>query len=427
MFGKSRTASQTGIILALLSLLMGMLACTMAAPTPVILVKTFTPTLPLPSSTTTPTEPAASPTPTSLAKATIIVKTCFLRSGPGKTFRSNGAAKAGDIFPVFGKDPTGDWYQINWENPTWIAAELVKLDVDPALVPTVTLETGLAGSPPMETLQILEPSSTTTLLPTGTSTAKPSETAQPSSTATFTPQPINTISPTPGVTIQPSATLTTPPIQNYTPTPVVTNGKIEVSNISIYQSSDVGLGMVVYGEVSNRDVTPIKNARVTISIYGADNNLLETESRYIYTPWGQNLWSNGLLYSNQKAPFELIFNNSGLLENYKAEIEYETAGPGDTAIHYNNLAVKNDSGTAIQDFLYNYQITGEVENTGNSSCGNVWLVATLYDKNGLIVGVEEGATDLSQLSPGQSAPFNIKIATHGDVASYRLLVDAISQ
>lgn len=403
MFGKSRTSLQTGIILAIFSLAMGILACSTINPTPVIIVRTLTPTRPLPTATTTPPQLVDTTTPSPLAKATIIVRTSFLRSGPGQNYRSNGAAKAGDIFPVFGKDPTGEWYQVNWREPTWIAAALVKLDIDPALLPTVNPETGLPAGQPLETRSLLGPSVTATLTPLDTSTPVPSDTPQPSSTATNTPTPTPTS----------------------TPTPVVADGKLEAFNFSIYKSSNGSL--IVFGEVGNRGDIPIKNLRITISIFDAGNNLLDTESNFVSTPWGHNLWSDGVLYGSQTAPFEVIFDNPGSWVNYTAKLEYEVAGPSDMASHYNNLVVKNDTGRIIQDFLYNYQVTGEVENTGAFPSGNVWLVATLYDKNGSIIGIEEGATDLSQLDPGQSAPFKIKIAAHGDVAYYRLLLDAITQ
>jgi hypothetical protein len=322
-------------------------------------------------------EVTETPTPSPVGTATINTDRCNLRSGPGKNYEVVGNAKRGDTFPIFGKDATGDWLSIEETNTKWIAASLVKTDIDIASIPVLEIEPAHAAIAPGETQE------------------HPKE--------------------TPSLTIEASDI-------NPTLTPVVSNGQIDVFNIAVHKSSDGGI--VVYGEVLNRGDKPIKRAEVTLSLYDSDNNLLDTDSGYAYLPWEHNLWNTGILYPTERASFVIIFDDPGAWVLYKADLEYEDAREREYSEHYPDLQIINDIGRPIDDILFNYQVSGEIKNTGNSLSGPVWVVVTLYDKNGQVVGVGEVVTDVERLGPGEIEPFKIQEYARGPVASYRILFRA---
>jgi hypothetical protein len=77
-----------------------------------------------------------------------------------------------------------------------------------------------------------------------------------------------------------------------------------------------------------------------------------------------------------------------------------------------------------RDSLDWLHIVGEVENTGMTTLKYVKVIATIYDKDGTVIGTDYTYTQPSTLEPRQTAPFEI-ICT-GDVpgsGKYKLTVD----
>lgn len=71
-----------------------------------------------------PAEPTATPTPEA-ARATAS-QGMNVRSGPGTNYAILGAAQAGDSFVIKGKDPTGTWWQVDYNGRDgWVFGQLV--------------------------------------------------------------------------------------------------------------------------------------------------------------------------------------------------------------------------------------------------------------------------------------------------------------
>lgn len=79
-----------------------------------------------------------------------------IRSGPATTFELLGTASAGQSFPVTGKTPPGDWWQICCVNnqPGWIFGELAQVQNGASVAvvadrptPVATLPTPIAAAP----------------------------------------------------------------------------------------------------------------------------------------------------------------------------------------------------------------------------------------------------------------------------------------
>jgi hypothetical protein len=93
-----------------------------------------------------------------------------------------------------------------------------------------------------------------------------------------------------------------------------------------------------------------------------------------------------MLYPSEQAPFKIFFDDPGNWITYKAAFEYKEAEEREYSDHCTDLTVIIDIGRSIDDFLFNYQVTGEIENNGNSLCGPIWIIATINDENGKVVG-----------------------------------------
>ncbi len=91
----------------------------------VAVLPTDTPTPPPPpTDTPTPTEPP--PTPTPVPPAVVANQVVNVRSGPGTTYPILGKAQPGQRFLITGKNPKGDWWQIDFNGKSgWIIDTLV--------------------------------------------------------------------------------------------------------------------------------------------------------------------------------------------------------------------------------------------------------------------------------------------------------------
>jgi hypothetical protein len=372
------------MIMAIILLVLPSLACANSTPTnQVAQIDTSTPTNTITASPTIKLDPTVEPsrtstrlpsatfTPSPLGNATITSPSCNLRAGPGTNFIIVGYAKSGEVYPVYGKDANNEWIALDKIGSVWISVSLVSLDVDIA------------------TITIKEPAA---------------------------PEVLSTM--------QPPSTLITPTVRRTgtIPTPVFSNAQISVFNIFTDMSST---GMSVLGEVMNTGVRVLKNIRVTVNLYDSEGRLLDTDSANAYLPWEHNLWNTGVLYVSDKAPFVVIFTDPGNWDSYKVEVTYENADYEDHSDHYDDLLVLNDYGRDIDDFLYNYQVAGEIKNTGDYTCGSIWIILTLYNAKGEVIGIGESLTDIDRLPRGLTETFRVQAYAHDTVASYSLLLDAI--
>ena len=246
----------------------------------------------------------------------------------------------------------------------------------------------------------------------------------------------NTKLPTPSQTHTPLPTLTsipTPyptPTRNPNPFPTVTNspivlptrrpsGPVDIMNTN-YLLSNSG-NLVFLGEVRNNSTKTYKNIDAIVTLKGAANVVVDWESSRVDLPFESNIWSVGLLYPGEQAPFEIIIQNPGNWENYTLEVKYEVATEKEIAKQFRGLNLRNISARPIDDFIFNFQISGEVLNLSTITCGPVWYVATLFDASNQVVGLGKYFSDTERLYPQQKDLFKIQIYARGNVYSYRVL------
>ena len=140
------------------------------------------------SSANTPTilvDTAKSITPTAVSEAEITVNSdkANIRQGPGTNYPLLGVTDSGQHYRVRGKNPTGDWWQIDYKGQQgWIFGLLVTGQN----TETVTVASNIPPSP-IPPIGTSVPTSTSAPMPTNISVA-----ITPQSTSTDTPSPTST-------------------------------------------------------------------------------------------------------------------------------------------------------------------------------------------------------------------------------------------
>ncbi|MGL4651185.1 MAG: SH3 domain-containing protein [Caldilineaceae bacterium] len=125
-----------------------------------------------PNAVATPAPPATT-APTLAAAQVTLTQIVNVRGGPGTTYNLLGTGAQGLSFPVTGKSPAGDWWQINFNGQAgWVFGELVTA-------------TGTEG---VQVAQNIPPAPTAAPPPPATNTPVPAPT-QPPAAAAPTPAP----------------------------------------------------------------------------------------------------------------------------------------------------------------------------------------------------------------------------------------------
>lgn len=89
--------------------------------------------------------PTPEPTPTPQVAEVIVNSNINVRQGPGTTYNIIGAANQGERFPVTGKNPAGDWWQIDYRGqPGWVFGQLVT----PQNTASVQVAQNIPAAPP---------------------------------------------------------------------------------------------------------------------------------------------------------------------------------------------------------------------------------------------------------------------------------------
>ena len=132
-----------------------------------------------PAESAPPTEPAATPTPAS-AQATVS-QAINVRGGPGTNYPIIGAAQPGTQFTIKGKDPTGAWWQVDYNGQNgWLFGQLVTAQNTDA----VAVAQNIPPAPPPTATPIPQPI-TPPAQPTQPPAAQPTQAPAPSTKYKF--------------------------------------------------------------------------------------------------------------------------------------------------------------------------------------------------------------------------------------------------
>lgn len=188
---------------------------------------------------------------------------------------------------------------------------------------------------------------------------------------------------------------------------------VEVLSTSSYVDSIDALHIV--GELQNTGNVDLEFVEVDASVYGADGTLIAGDFTYSETD---------VVFVDEIVPFNVVFIDidvAGIDYTYELQIQAE---PADFLIHSNHREFVVSDDQMSPGPFGGYKIVGQVENVGQETAEFVEVIATLYDADGNVVGVDFTFADTDTLDPGMKSPFTVDIlSTSGEAASYKLIVE----
>ncbi|MGO8807682.1 MAG: FxLYD domain-containing protein [Candidatus Bathyarchaeia archaeon] len=195
--------------------------------------------------------------------------------------------------------------------------------------------------------------------------------------------------------------------------------------------------LIVVGEVQNTGTVPLG----TISISGVSYNSTSENSTTEVCPAFCRLIGVPALLPGQKAPFYMDFspleNGVELDSNWASSVTnvtlYLGAALNTTQTQYSDLTIPAGS-VNHYDNSGTYTVTGQVQNNGTQTIGDVWVLVTYYNSAGTVVAMNctdflDPAGSNYALSPGNSVTFTATPVDNNaqmssEITSYSLLVES---
>lgn len=165
------------------------------------------------------------------------------------------------------------------------------------------------------------------------------------------------------------------------------------------------------GFVVNTGTVDLEHVEVNITLHDENGTLVAAESGSI---------SLAVLPANRSAPFSIFF-----LNNPEGWTDYEIIANADETSFINAYTdFEIISSTGSDPGFIDYEIVGELQNTGTRDAQLVQIVAVLYDSDGDILAVGISSSELEIVEAGGTSPFSIAIIgkAEGEVADFELMV-----
>ena len=169
----------------------------------------------------------------------------------------------------------------------------------------------------------------------------------------------------------------------------------------------------IVGEIENNTPVPLNQIVVTATFYDIHDKILDTATTNsileTLMPW-------------KKGPFDLTFNNKIITQiyRYSLDIEYK---PAEHKIESLEILSSN----AKRDMLDNFIISGTVTNHDQRTANTIVIIATLYDKEGMVVATSKSYTESEYLKAGGITPFLVSVDDKYQsqkVVDYSLMVES---
>lgn len=193
-----------------------------------------------------------------------------------------------------------------------------------------------------------------------------------------------------------------------TPTPVA----LDIQGIGFHRTPVDSLWCM--GEIVNVSGKPAEEVQIEVSLHDTDGQLLASGSAYA---------ALDIIPTGDSSPFAVLFALApSSFAQYQTRI---LAGVPSTHLgpRYPHLSIVDEWGGWLEgEESGNYQVRGEVHNTGPADAERVTVVVTLYDREDHVVAARTVALDANVFMAGARAPFEITLTPVGDVARYRVAV-----
>lgn len=190
-----------------------------------------------------------------------------------------------------------------------------------------------------------------------------------------------------------------------TPTPVA----LKIQGLAFYRTPVDSLWCL--GEVLNVSGQPAEEVQVRISLHDEQGRLLAA---------GQAFTQLDILAAGSRAPFAVLFSAPPTsFAQYQTQI---LGGVLSTHLgpRYPDLEVMRDQGQPLDQ--ENYQVQGEVHNTGQADAERVAVVVTLYDEQDRVVAARAVDIAVEMFLAGAQAPFDVILTPLGQPARYDVQV-----
>jgi LysM repeat protein len=190
-----------------------------------------------------------------------------------------------------------------------------------------------------------------------------------------------------------------------TPTPVA----LKIQGLAFYRTPVDSLWCL--GEVVNLSGQPAEEVQVQVSLHDEQGQLLASGAVFAQLD---------ILAPGGRAPFAVLFAvpPAGFAQ-YQTRV---LSGVPSTHLgpRYPDLTLVEDHGRWLDES--NYEVQGQVRNTGNADAERVAIVVTLYDDQDHVVGARTVGIAADLFLVGATAPFEVTLTPLGVVARYDVQV-----
>jgi LysM repeat protein len=190
-----------------------------------------------------------------------------------------------------------------------------------------------------------------------------------------------------------------------TPVPTSTPVALRIQGLAFYRTPVDSLWCL--GEVVNLSGGPAEEVQVEVSLHDEQGRLLASDRAFTQLD---------VVAAGGRTPFAILFAVPP-----SSFAQYQTralSGVPQTYLgpRYPDLAVVDDWGGWLDE--NNYQVRGEVHNTGDSNAEKVAIVITLYDEQDHVVGARTVGIPAELFLVGAVAPFEVTLTPFGSVSRY---------
>lgn len=160
------------------------------------------------------------------------------------------------------------------------------------------------------------------------------------------------------------------------------------------------------GEVINNATDAMQNIRAVATYVDSSKKVVGTSTGYVQ-PEIVNSGDKGAFVISGPDPTQ-----SKKINSFKITLDGDFANPKPTSL-------KISIGNSYRDkYGITYNVAGEITNSGQDSISSVHVYGTFYDKKGRVLYTTSTYPPQTDLSPGQSTPF--------ELSAYGTIVDKIS-
>ena len=190
------------------------------------------------------------------------------------------------------------------------------------------------------------------------------------------------------------------------PTPTVTPTPLPVAIENVmFQPSSLG-ELAILGEVRNLSAIDLERVLVQITLFDDSDRPLGSQTATMAVD---------ALAPDKRAPFALLFTEAPQrFASYQATVlsaEPAYVGSLQRELEPQNV-IRESAGEGM------VRLTGRIRNTGAEDAVDVYVVATLYDRLGRVVGMRRVTLDPGTVAQGGEVDFTVEIVPAGPVVTH---------